>query len=111
VSEVLTAHRQRIAGALRALGAFSAVFILAVLISTSDGVDEPMRWTSLHDLLFVAQLAGVLIFTALVFGGWKIAWFVLRNPRVVRSDWVYIAIFSVWIAYMLGTGIVLTLRR
>jgi hypothetical protein len=108
---ILIAHRQRIARLLIALGVASVAFDLFVLFRLAFHYAGTLVWTNGDALRVVAELVGVMLFTALVFGAWKIAWFALRSPRVARSDWVYIVVFSGWVAYNLLVALFLTARH
>jgi hypothetical protein len=89
----LTAHRQRIARWLLWLDA-AAVVLTPIAARASGG--------SLSPAAMVAVGAAVVVLS-LVFGAWKIAVFVWKDPPARRSDPIYLLVFGAWVAYI-GCG-------
>jgi hypothetical protein len=98
MSGVLSAYRQRIARTQLLVGAGSIVLLICSFLRVATLVGPLDARGAAFLVGWIAMLG---LFMSLVFGSWKIAWFVWRNPPAKGSDAVYIIAFSVWIVWTL----------
>jgi hypothetical protein len=107
----LLIRRNQFAALLLVCGGVAWAVLLSVLIWLAAQETPGTSIVSLAELFFIVKLTGIALFVALVFGGWKIAWFALRNPPARRGDTVYLFTFSIWIVWtLLGAGSLVMMR-
>jgi len=95
-------HRREISRTLLTAGVIGLAF-LALLFAATVPIDGPVSIPTM--LYFAALMTGLGIFTACVFGGWKIAIFAIQDPPRRRADLVYLIAFTIWVAWTLFTAL------
>ncbi len=96
--EAILVHRRGVARALLTAGSFGLVAVVSLATAAGYSIGS----TIANLLFFVGEIVAIGIFTATVFGGWKILRLAIGDAPRRRTDLFYLAAFTIWVCWTLS---------
>ena len=77
-------------------------FGLVAVVSLATEAGYSIGPTTANLLFFIVEIVAIGIFTATVFGGWKILRLAMGDTPRRRTDLAYLAAFRIWVCWTLS---------